>query len=189
MIKNYLKIAWRNMLNNKGYSALNIVGLAAGMAVALLIGLWVNNEYSYDRFLPNYKQLYQVDVNFTIKNTGVITQNAAAIPIADVLRQNYPEIKYVAVSDWMGTQYLLVGSKKLYINGASIGSDFLKMFSYPLIKGNANTVLKDPYSIVLTEGNRIARALSGNVDPMDKTIRIDNLHDVKVTGHHEGFAS
>jgi AraC-like DNA-binding protein len=59
MFRNYLKIAWRNMLYNKGYSALNIVGLAAGMAVALLIGLWVTDQYSYDHFLPNYKQLYR----------------------------------------------------------------------------------------------------------------------------------
>jgi putative ABC transport system permease protein len=180
MIKNYLKIAWRNMLNNKVYGALNIVGLAAGMAVALLIGLWVVNEYSYDRFLPNYKQLYQVDVNFTIKNTGVITQNAVSIPVADVLRKNYPEIKAVAVSDWMGSHDLLAGTKKLYVNGASIGSDFLKMFRYPLIKGNENTVLNDPFSIVLTEST--AKALFGDADPIDKIVRIDNLHDVKVTG-------
>ncbi len=180
MIKNYLKIAWRNMLNNKVYSALNIVGLAAGMAVALLVGLWVVKEYSYDRFLPNYKRLYQVDVNFTIKNTGVITQSAISIPVADVLRENFPEIKAVAVSDWMGSHDLLVGTKKLYINGASIGSDFLKMFRYPLIMGNENTVLNDPFSIVLTEST--AKALFGKADPMNKSVRIDNLHDVKVTG-------
>ena len=65
MIKNYLKIAWRNMLHNKVYSALNIVGLAAGMAVALLIALWVSNEFSYDKFLPNYNKLYQVELNYT----------------------------------------------------------------------------------------------------------------------------
>ena len=65
MFRNYLKIAWRNTLHNKVYSTLNIVGLAAGMAVALLIGLWVVNQYSYDRFLPGYKQLYQVEMNLT----------------------------------------------------------------------------------------------------------------------------
>jgi ABC-type antimicrobial peptide transport system permease subunit len=180
MIGNYLKIAWRNMLNNKVYSALNIVGLAAGMAVALIIALWVVNQYSYDRFLPNYNQLYQVELNFTDQHEGEHTQQAVSIPIADVLRKEYPEVKYVAESDWMGEHDLLVGNKKLYMNGAAIGSDFLKMFQYPLIKGNVNTVLKDAYSIVLTEST--AKALFGDGDPIDKTVRIDNKHDVKVTG-------
>lgn len=180
MIRNYLKIAWRNMLRNKVYSALNIVGLAAGMAVALLIALWVFNQFSYDKFLPNYNQLYQVEINFTDPHEGEHTQQAVSLPIADVLRKDYPEVKYVAESDWMGQHDLLVGNKKLYMNGAAIGSDFLKMFQYPLIKGNANSVFKDAYSIVLTEST--ARALFGDADPMNKTVRIDNQHDLKVTG-------
>jgi len=180
MIKNYLKIAWRNMLNNKGYSALNIVGLAAGMAVALLIALWVVNEYSYDKFLPGYRSLYQVELNFTDPHEGEHTQQAVSLPIADVLRKNYPEVKYVAESDWMGQHGLLVGTKKLYMNGAAVGSDFLKMFQYPLIKGNKNGVLKDPFSIVLTES--AVKALFGDADPMGKLVKIDNKYSLKVTG-------
>jgi putative ABC transport system permease protein len=64
MFKNYFKLAWRNIIKSKGYSALNIFGLATGMAVALLIGLWVYSEYSFDRFLPDYTQLYRVQRNF-----------------------------------------------------------------------------------------------------------------------------
>ncbi len=180
MIKNYLKIAWRNMLNNKGYSALNIVGLAAGMAVALLIALWVVNEYSYDKFLPGYKSLYQVELNFTDPHEGEHTQQAVSLPIADVLRKNYPEVKYVAESDWMGQHGLLVGARKLFMNGAAIGSDFLKMFQYPLIKGNKNGVLKDPFSIVLTES--AAKALFGDADPLGRLVKIDNKYSLKVTG-------
>src|ERR1700722_20315484 len=70
MLKNYLTVAWRNMRNNKVYSALNIVGLAMGMAVALLIGLWVVNQYAYDRFLPNYEQAYQVRFSYTDQRKG-----------------------------------------------------------------------------------------------------------------------
>ena len=180
MIKNYLKIAWRNMLNNKVYSALNIVGLAAGMAVALLIALWVVNEYSYDKFLPDYKSLYQVELNFTDPHEGEHTQAAVSLPIADVLRKEYPEVQYVAETDWMGSHDLLVGTKKLYMNGAAIGSDFLKMFQYHLVKGNKNDVLKDPFSIVLTEST--AKALFGDADPMAKIVRIDNKYSLKVTG-------
>ena len=180
MIKNYLKIAWRNMLNNKVYSALNIVGLAAGMAVALLIALWVVNEYSYDRFLPDYKSLYQVELNFTDPHDGEHTQQAVSLPIADVLRKEYPEVKYVAETDWMGSHDLLVGTKKLYMVGAAIGSDFLKMFQYPLIKGNKDDVLKDPFSIVLTES--ASKALFGDADAVGKLVRLDNKYNMKVTG-------
>jgi putative ABC transport system permease protein len=180
MLKNYIKIAWRNMLKNKVYSALNIVGLAAGMAVALLIGLWVAHEYSYDNFLPNGDQLYQVKINFTSTHDGTHTQDAMSLPIAGVLKKDYPEVKYTAEADWFQKHDLLVGDKKLYLNGGGVGSDFLKMFQFPLVKGNAASVLADPYSIVLTEST--AKALFGDVDPMGKIVKIDNKDNLKVTG-------
>ena len=82
MLRNYITIAWRNILNNKVYSAINILGLAAGMAVALMIGLWVVNEYSYDRFLSNYEQLYQVEQHFSTQHDGEHTQTAVSLPLA-----------------------------------------------------------------------------------------------------------
>jgi len=85
MFKNYLTVAWRNMRNNKVYSALNIVGLAMGMAVALLIGLWVVNEYAYDRFLPNYQQAYQVRFNYVDQRKGIQTNTAVSLPLAEAL--------------------------------------------------------------------------------------------------------
>src|ERR1700761_138453 len=143
MIQNYLKIAWRNMRNNKVYSALNIVGLATGMAVALLIGLWVYNQYSYDRFLPGYQQAYAVKVNYTSQHDGTTTHGAVAIPLADVLRTTIPGIKYVAEADMddFQTRDLVVGDKKLLINGGTVAPDFLKIFQYPLLKGSINSVL------------------------------------------------
>ena len=182
MIKNYLKIAWRNIVNNKVYSAINILGLAAGMAVALIIGLWVVNEYSFDKFLPNYKQLYQVELNFTTQHDGEHTQTAMAIPLVDVMRKEIPGIKYAAETDWVGWQWhsLLVGDKKLYLNGGAAAPDFLKIFQYPFIKGNAKDALTDPYSIVLNEST--TKALFGNADPINKFIRIDNQQNLKVTG-------
>jgi len=170
------------MLNNKVYSALNIVGLAAGMAVALLIALWVFNEYSYDKFFPNYTQLYRVEMNFTSQHDGEHTQTAVAIPLADVLRKEIPEIKHVAETDWVGWQWhdLLVGEKKLYLGGGATHADFLKMFQYPFIRGNANSAFKDAYSIVLTEST--AKTLFGNTDPMNKYVRFDNQQNLRVTG-------
>ncbi|HTI59877.1 ABC transporter permease [Mucilaginibacter sp.] len=179
MIRNYLKIAWRNILSNKIYSALNILGLAAGMAVALIIALWVEYQYSFDKALPNYEQLYQVRRNFN-SNGETLTFSTTSLKLADALRNSIPEIEYVAESDWMGSHGLMVGNKKFYMDGAQIGGDFLKMFQYPLVDGNANTALHDAYSIVLTQST--AKALFGDENPVDKTVRVDNQHDLKVTG-------
>ena len=179
MFKNYLKTAWRNLKNNKIYSALNILGLAAGMAVALLIGLWVYNEYTYDRFLPGYQQLYQVRRNFD-NNGEVLNFTSTSLKLADALRSQIPEVEKVAESDWIGPHGLIVGDKKFYLNGGQIGSDFLEMFPFPLVKGDASRVLKDPYSIVLTEST--ARTLFGSEDPINKTVRFDNKNDLRVTG-------
>src|ERR1700744_4083768 len=136
MIKNYLKIAWRNILNNKIYSGLNILGLAAGMAVALIIGLWVQFQYSFDRFLPNYGQFYQVRRNFN-SNGETLTFSSTSLKLADALRSSIPEIEYVAESDWGESHGLMVGNKKFYMEGVQPGGDFLKMFQYPLTQGNA----------------------------------------------------
>ena len=179
MIKNYLKIAWRNLVNNKVYSALNILGLATGMAVALLIGLWVYYQFSYDRFLPGYQQVYSVKTKYN-NNGDINVGSSQPLPLADVLRKEIPGIKYVAQTDWMGQHSLVAGDKKLYPAGAMAGEDFLKIFQYRLLKGSADEVLKDPYSIVLNEST--AKALFGNDDPVNKTVRFDNTHDLKVTG-------
>lgn len=182
MFRNYLKIAWRNMLYNKGYSALNIIGLAAGMSVALLIGLWVVDQYSYDRFLPDYSQSYQVEMNLTSQHNGTTTQTSIALPLVKVLREEIPGVKYVAEGYNIGSMShdLLVGDKKLYLQGGAAGTDFFKIFQYPFVQGNGNSALKDIYSIVLTES--IAKALFGDTDPMGKVVRFDNSQDMKVTG-------
>jgi len=179
MLKNYFKTAWRNIVRSKGYSSLNIFGLSAGMGVALMIGLWVYNEYSYDRFLPDYKRLYRVQRNFN-SNGDTLTFLSTSLKLADALRNQVPGIEYVAESDGMGPHGLMVGDKKMYLAGARIGSDFLKMFQYPLLQGNASTAMKDPYSIVITAST--AKALFGNENPINKMVRFDNKDDLKVTG-------
>jgi putative ABC transport system permease protein len=179
MFKNYFKTAWRNIMRSKGYSALNIVGLATGMAVALLIGLWVYDQYSYDKFLPDYERAYQVRRNFN-SNGDTLNFTSTSLKLADALRSQVPEIEYVVETDNMGSHVLTVGDKKLYLQGSQTGADFLKIFPFSLQQGNANTVLTDPYSIVLTEG--LATSLFGNENVINKTVRIDDKHDLKVTG-------
>ncbi|MES2109033.1 MAG: ABC transporter permease [Bacteroidota bacterium] len=178
MLKNYLKIAWRNLVHNKVYSALNIAGLASGMAVALLIGLWINSQYAYDRFLPGYNDLYKVKLNF-FHSGEIHTQSGSALPLVEELRKNYPEVRYASETDWGAQRSLVTGEKKLDPFGYSVGTDFLKMFPYPMLKGNINSAFSDPNSIILTES--VAKALFGNDDPINKLIRIDNKNNVKVT--------
>ncbi|MGN6341297.1 MAG: ABC transporter permease [Ginsengibacter sp.] len=179
MIKNYFKTAWRNMIRTVGYTTLNVLGLAIGMAVALLIGLWVYNQYSYDKFLPGYQSVYRVQRNFN-SNGDTLTFQTTSLKLADALRTQIPEIAYVAESDWTANHGLNVGDKKLYINGAVSGTDIFKIFQYSFLEGNATSAFKDPYSIVLTQS--LAKSLFGNENAMNKAVRFDNAHDLRVTG-------
>jgi putative ABC transport system permease protein len=179
MLKNYLKTAWRNIVRGRSYSAINIFGLATGMAVALIIGLWVYNQYSYDKFLPDYKQLYQVRRNF-YGNGDTLNFGGSSLKLADALRNQIPEIKSVAETDGGSSHGLMVANKKLYVKGDQVAGDFLTMFRFTLLEGDAKNILNDPYSIVLTEN--IAKRLFGNEDALNKTVRYDNKNDLKVTG-------
>lgn len=179
MFKNYFITSWRNLTRDKSYSSFNILGLAIGMGVALLIGLWVRYQYSYDRWLPQYKQAYRLMVRST--NNGEVNAGyATQLPLADVVKKEIPEIRYVARADWFGNHSLVVKDKKFYSNGGFVGEDFLHIFPYPLLEGNAAEVLKDPASIVLTHSTAVA--LFGHEDPINKMIRLDNAQEVKVTG-------
>ncbi|PZP44617.1 MAG: ABC transporter permease [Pseudopedobacter saltans] len=179
MFRNYLKTAWRNITKSFGYSLLNIFGLALGMAVALLIGLWVYDQYTYDKFLPQYESVYRVQRNFN-SNGDTLTFQSSSLKLANALRTQIPEVEYLAESDWVNNHGLVVGDKKLFAKGAISGADILKIFQYPFVEGNANKVFRDPYSIVVTES--LAKSLFGNDDAMNKTVRFDNEHDLKVTG-------
>ncbi|MEO9022017.1 MAG: ABC transporter permease [Ginsengibacter sp.] len=179
MFRNYFKTAWRNITRTLGYSSLNILGLAIGMAVALLIGLWVYNQYSYDKFLPEYQSVYRVQRNFD-SNGDTLTFQSTSLKLAEALRNEIPEIQYVAESDWISQHGLMVGDKKLFIEGTIAGTDFFKIFQHPFLQGNANSVFKDAYSIVLTQS--AAKALFGNEDPINRMVRFDNVNDLKVTG-------
>jgi len=179
VFKNYIKIAWRNLARTPGYSTLNILGLGIGMAVALLIGLWVHHQFSYDKFLPDTDRLYRVQRNFNA-NGDTLTFQTTSLRLAEELRNNITGVEYVAESDWMGSHSLMIGDKKIFQRGGIVGGDFLRMFQFKLTKGNAATVFNDAYSIVLTQST--ATALYGAADPIGQTVRFDNANNLKVTG-------
>jgi len=177
MLHNYLKIAIRNLLRNKGFSAINIGGLAIGMASALLILLWVQNELSYDRWYPNTARLYK------LYNRDKFQGTLQAWPNMPKILANYVRKDFAAVEDvtrYRNVIYLLsAGDTRLNSNGACADSAFLKMFGFPLLKGDATHALNNPSGIVLTQ--HLAKTLFGNDDPMGKTVRIDSNSIFTVT--------
>jgi ABC-type antimicrobial peptide transport system permease subunit len=174
MFQNYFRTAWRNLLRNRSYSAVNILGLAIGMAVALLIGLWVQYQYSYDRWLPGYKQVAQVRMRF-VRNGQTTQVMGTPLPLTEVLRHEVPGIRWAAHTDWIGTHGLVVGEHKIYLTGVQAEEDFCRIFPYQALKGDVNQALKRPSSIVLTEST--CKSLFGNEDPMGKKVRVDNQQD------------
>ncbi len=179
MLLNYLKIATRSLLKNTVYTFINVVGLAIGIACSILIMLWVYDEYSYDRFHENYNELYQVYKNSKFSD-GISTQKPLPYPLRDLLKPASSSIRYVVMTNWGEGNLLTVGEKRLNKFGMSVGEDFLKMFSFRLIKGDPATALKEPRSIVLT--NSTAKALFGDQDPINQLVRLDDHDDLKVSG-------
>ena len=179
MLKNYFKVAIRSLRKNPVYSFINISGLAVGTACSILILLWVNDEMSYDKFQPKFDRLYQVWINAYFDGK-VNSWTSVPQPLKNTLNEEVSDIKNAAISDWGGTHLLTVGEKKLNKRGYFASYEFLEMFQFPLATGSAETVLDEPYSIVLTEST--ARDLFGNEDPINKIIRLDSDADVKVTG-------
>jgi putative ABC transport system permease protein len=184
MIKNYLKIAWRNLIRSKVYSLINVLGLATGMAVALLIGLWIWDEVSFDHYFPQHDKIAQVMVTQTF-NGKTETGNAIAVPLANELRSKHAtDFKYVALTSWNFDHLLAVGDKKITQPGMWAEPDLTKILSLKMIKGRAD-VLHDPSSILINES--VAHILFGNENALNKVIKIDNNFDVKVAGVYEDF--
>lgn len=179
MIKNFFKIAWRGLLRSKGFSAINIAGLVVGMASAILILLWIQNEVSYDQFHEKKDRIYEA-WNRAEFSGELNCWNTTPKVLARTLEKDLPEVEAAVRVDW-GTNFLFtVGDKKLTVRGTMVDSNFLQVFTFPLKKGNPAVVLKDMHSIVLTE--TLARKLFGNEEPVGKIIKIDNKENFTVTG-------
>lgn len=178
MIKNYFKIAWRNLLQNKVLSFINIFGLATGMAFALAIGAWIKYETSFDKFHKNGDRIALVMKN-TLFNDRKSTMEATPLPLYYEMKDNYPDVKRVTRLSYPTFNSLMTGDHKFNKNGRYVDPDFLEMFSFPFIKGDINTALKNPNSIILTAST--AAALFGTADPIGKPVRLSNEYDMQVT--------
>ncbi|HTL09005.1 MAG TPA: ABC transporter permease [Chitinophagaceae bacterium] len=170
MLKNYFTIAFRNLWKNKGYSFINILGLTIGMASAILILLWIQNEVSYDNGYPSGNRIYTM-FNRDKFNGELWAWNSTPKIMAPTIQHDYPEVE--KISRYENITFLVtVGDKKLNGRGAFADSSFLSIFGFPLLKGNATQALAGNYNIVLTQ--KMAVKLFGKDDPLGKTVRIDS---------------
>jgi putative ABC transport system permease protein len=179
MLKNYCLITLRNLLRNSVYSFINIAGLSVGMASSILILLWVADEFSFNRFHNSYDRLYKVNMNQHF--SGIIrTMTQLPIPVKDEIRNRSGKVKHVVLTNYGEGNLLTVGDTKISKMGLAVTEDFLKMFSFRLIKGNPASALNDLSSIVLTAS--VAKDLFGDNDPLNQLVKIENYRELKVTG-------
>lgn len=184
MIKNYFKTTWRSLRNGRMHSFINIAGLSIGMAVSLLIGLWIYNELSFDSNFAHKDRIAKVIQNVT-NNGEVQTWENVPYPLAEELRKNYgSDFKQVVMSVGWGDHLITLGEKKLKQTGAYFEKGAADMFSLNML-GGTHKSLDDPSSVLLSAS--AARSYFGNDNAIGKTIVVDGLPPLKVTGVYEDF--
>lgn len=184
MIRNYLKIAFRNLQKNKVYSFINIIGLAIGMAVAMLIGLWINDELSYDSQFKNKDKIAQVYQSQTF-NGKIGTGPQIPIPLEKTLSENYGSyFSELALATWPQAGYLKYNERNVTKEGNYIQSSILRMLDLKILKGEKDG-LRELNSIMISRST--AEALFGNEEPIGKVVKVDNMHTMKVTSVYENI--
>lgn len=182
MFRNYFTIGWRTLLRNKGYSAINIGGLAAGMAVTILIGMWIFDEISYNRSFENYDRIGHVMVH-----NGEGTYPSNPLPLMGELKENFSQdIKYVTRFNWPWNLSISSGDKKFLEHGTFMDPEGAEIFSLNMTYGTRKA-LTEPNTIVIAES--LSKKLFGNTDPVGQIVRLKNLIDVRVGGVYKDFAA
>ena len=181
MFKNYFKTAWRNIWKNKGYSFLNIFGLAIGIACAGLIFLWVEDEVHFDSNNVNKDRIYLVKTNANVEG-GVFTHSSTAGPLAPALVATVPGIESTCRTTEGGTSFLFtMGDKAVNASGKYVEPSFFSMFTLPFVEGDAARAFSQLHSIVLTQ-TAAKKFFGGEKNVIGKTVRMDNKQDYVVSG-------
>ncbi|RFS16526.1 permease prefix domain 2-containing transporter [Emticicia sp. C21] len=185
MISNYFKIAFRNFLKHKGYSAINLFGLATGMAVAILIGLWIYDEVTFNQSHENYARIGRVMQHQTVRGERSTRENNP-IPLGKELRSSFSgDFKYVVMATQTKKYIISSNGENTRQKGSYMEADAPEMLSLKMLKGT-RTGLSELNTILLSE--TLANTLFGDEEPLNKIIKIDNELNVKVTGVYEDFA-
>lgn len=186
MYRSYFRSGWRALIRNKAFSYMNVFGLTVGMAVTLLIAMWILDETGQNTNQKNYKRIARVQQH-RIVNSEILTSETVPVPLADELRAQYKSDFKTVVNMWFESSHTLsIEDKKLPRNGVFFDKEGLEMFSFEMIKGGWNS-LNDPASVVLSEPT--AKAIFGESDPINQLLKIDNSLDVKVTGVFKPMSS
>ena len=185
MFKNYLKVALRHLWKNKAFSAINIIGLSAGLAVCLLIVLYVKDELSYDKHYAQAENIYRLDADIYFNGTQ-FTSAVCPAPLAPTLMKDYPGIvQYARTRDFGDIRIKKDNQNILNHNAVFADSTFFQVFSIPMIAGNRLTALNEPNSIVIDETT--ARKYFNSTDVLGKTLFVDNWVNCKITGIIKDF--
>ena len=185
MLQNYLKIAFRNLVRNKVYSFINIVGLAVGMAVAMLIFLFVSHEVSFDKFHVNGDRIYMVMQKMMI-GESFGTVNAQSSKLAPIMKENNAEIEnYTRIYRYYSKKIVIKNPEEPTLtffekNVIFVESSFFQLFDFQLIEGSKTAALNNPYSMVINE--KIAKKYFGNKNPIGKVLLYDGKHQFTITG-------
>ncbi|HLX92037.1 MAG TPA: ABC transporter permease [Puia sp.] len=186
MLINYLKIAWRHLLKNRGYSAINISGLAIGMAIAIVIALWITDELSFDHYAPNHRRLSVVMQNARLNDAKTkdqfYTGGTIQMPLGYALQNRYKDLftRVALIDNKSGNKRLFKsGETAIVVNSATAQPDLPGMFGFRMIEGSAEAT-REPSTIIIDQS--LATALFGKTDPMGKTVRIDNYVNYQVGG-------
>jgi len=184
MIKNYLKIAWRNLVKNRASSIINIGGLAVGMAAVLLIGLWIWDELSFNKYHKDYDRIAQVRTRFTdLRKNEVGINSSVQFPLYTQLKTTYRNnFRYVVMASWDVDDILSAGDKKLSRTGLFMDPEAPDMLTLNMVYGSRQG-LKEPNSILLSQS--ASQALFGDVNPVNRLMKLNNAYSVKVTGVYE----
>jgi predicted permease len=172
MLTNYIKIAWRNLLRNKVFSVINIVGLALGMACSVLIGLWVYDELSYDRFLPNHAQIHLVRVNFSFRGKETQTAFATPGPLSEAITRDVPQVTAITKLTWPSEQLVRVKDRVAKEQGQYASVGFFDVFDLPAVAGNPKSALANLNQIVISQ--RLADIYFPGGQAVGKTLQLDN---------------
>ncbi|MCA0397748.1 MAG: ABC transporter permease [Bacteroidetes bacterium] len=179
MIKNYFLVAFRNLKKSPGYSAINILGLAVGLAVTILIGLWIWDELSFNKVHDRYDRLAQIETIQTF-NGEIFVGNAVSLPVSTTLRTEYgADFTNIARASWNFGHNMAYGEKRISADGMWVQPPFPEMLSLQMIEGKADA-LTDPRSVLINAS--LAKSIFGNERALGKTIRFDNKDDMKVAG-------
>jgi len=185
MFRSYLKIAWRNLITSKVFSGINVLGLAAGMAVAMLIGLWIWDEVTYDRGFAHHERLAEVMTTHIDNDGNMSTDMLVCQPIGPELRNKYgSDFKNVAMTRWNQSAFA-VGDKVISAIGMWVEDQFPTMLPLDMIKGDIHA-LSSPTSILINAS--FAKVLFGDADPIGKTIKVDNRDNYTVAGVFRDFS-